>query len=158
MTQSTPDICDEFPDAVHVLDGRFASFGALEAFHGSAVTVRCFEDNSRVKELAATPGEGRVMVVAGGGSLHRALLGDLIAANAANNGWAGFVIDGAVRDVDILRTLNLGIRARGAVPRKTERRGLGEVGIPVLVGGVTIHPGDRIFADATGIVLLPPAN
>jgi regulator of ribonuclease activity A len=155
MSQSTPDLCDQFPDIIHVLAPGFASFGGREAFGGPACTVRCFEDNSRVKELAATPGQGRVMVVDGGGSLRRALLGDAIAAEAAKNGWAGFVIGGAVRDVEILRTLDIGVKALGSVPLKTDRRGLGDVGLPAHVGGVTICPGENVFADATGIVVLP---
>jgi regulator of ribonuclease activity A len=155
MQQSTPDLCDEFPDIVHVLDPVFIGYGGREAFGGPAATVKCFEDNSKVKELAAQPGGGRVMVVDGGGSLRRALLGDLIAADAAKNGWAGFVIGGAVRDVDVLRTLDLGVKALGAVPVKTDKRGLGDVDLPVLVGGVTIRPGEMVFADATGIVVLP---
>jgi regulator of ribonuclease activity A len=138
-----------------VLNAGFISFGGREAFAGPAQTVKCFEDNSKVKELAATPGQGRVLVVDGGSSLRRALLGDLIAAAAAANGWAGFVIAGAVRDVEVLRTLDLGVKALGSIPLKTDKRGLGDVGLPVSIGGVTVHPGDQVFADATGIVVLP---
>jgi regulator of ribonuclease activity A len=133
----------------------FASFGGREAFGGAAVTVRCFEDNSKVKQLAAQPGEGRVIVVDGGGSLRRALLGDMIARQAADNGWAGFVIAGAVRDVEVLRTLEIGVKALGSIPLKTDKRGLGDVGVPVEVGGVVVNPGDMVHADATGIVVLP---
>ncbi|MDR2565596.1 MAG: ribonuclease E activity regulator RraA [Bifidobacteriaceae bacterium] len=158
MQPSTPDLADQFPDAVHALAGAFFSFGGREAFGGPAQTVKCFEDNSKVKELAGTPGEGRVLVVDGGGSLRRALLGDLIAADAARNGWAGFVIAGAVRDVEVLRTLDLGVKALGSIPLKTDKRGLGDIGVPVEVGGVVIKPGDQVFADATGIVTLPPAT
>jgi regulator of ribonuclease activity A len=156
MSLSTPDLCDQFPDLVRVFDAGFVGFGGREAFFGRAATVKCFEDNSKVKALAATPGAGRVMVVDGGGSLRRALLGDLIAAEAAGNGWAGFVIAGAVRDVELLRALDLGVKALGAVPVKTDKRGLGDLGVPVLVGGVTVEPGDWVCADATGIVALPP--
>ncbi|MDR2374040.1 MAG: ribonuclease E activity regulator RraA [Bifidobacteriaceae bacterium] len=152
---STPDLADQHPDTAQALRAGFVSFGGREAFSGPAQTVKCFEDNSKVKELAATPGEGRVLVVDGGGSLRRALLGDLIAAAAAANGWAGFVIGGAVRDVEVLRDLNLGIKALGAIPLKTDKRGIGDVGVPVEVGGVVIRPGDQVFADATGIVVLP---
>ncbi|MDR1441133.1 MAG: ribonuclease E activity regulator RraA [Bifidobacteriaceae bacterium] len=155
-TPSTPDLADQHPDTVQVLNAGFISFGGREAFGGPAQTVRCFEDNSKVKELASTPGEGRVLVVDGGSSLRQALLGDMIAADAARNGWAGFVIEGAVRDVEVLRTLDLGVKALGSIPLKTEKRGLGDVGLPVRVGGAVINPGDRIFADATGIVVLPP--
>jgi regulator of ribonuclease activity A len=152
---STPDLADQFPLTVRVLNPGFRDYGGREAFCGPAVTVKCFEDNSQVKRLAQTPGNGSVMVVDGGGSLRRALLGDLIAAEAAKNGWAGFVIDGAVRDVEILRRLGLGIKALGSNPLKTDKRGLGDVDLPVQVGGILIEPGARVFADPTGIVVLP---
>ena len=152
---STPDLADEHPDTVRVVKAGFTSFRGREAFAGRAQTVKCFEDNSKVKELASTPGEGQVLVVDGGGSLRRALLGDMIAAAAAQNGWAGFVIDGAVRDIEVLRTLDLGVKALGSIPLKTDKRGLGDVGVPVEVGGITVKPGDQVYADATGIVVLP---
>ncbi|MDR0593905.1 MAG: ribonuclease E activity regulator RraA [Bifidobacteriaceae bacterium] len=155
MNISTPDIADQNADTVRVLTAGFISFGGREAFGGPAQTVKCFEDNSKVKDLAATPGEGRVMVVDGGGSLRRALLGDMIAAAAVANGWVGVIVDGAVRDVESLRTLDLGVKALGSTPLKTDKRGLGEVGAPVTVGGVTVRPGDRVYADATGVVVLP---
>lgn len=155
MDQTTPDLCDEFPDIIRVMNLQFASFGGREAFSGPACTIKCFEDNSKVKDLASTPGEGRVMVVDGGGSLRRALLGDQIAAKAASNGWAGLVIAGAVRDVEILRTLDLGVKALGACPVKTDKRDLGDVDVPVEVGGVEVSPGDHVFADATGVVIMP---
>ncbi|MDR1799918.1 MAG: ribonuclease E activity regulator RraA [Bifidobacteriaceae bacterium] len=155
MPQSTPDLCDQFPDIVRVLAPGFINYGGREAFAGPATTVKCFEDNSLVKQLAAQPGHGRVMVVDGGGSLRRALLGDMIAADAARNGWAGLIINGAVRDVDVLRSLDLGIRALGAVPLRTQKRGLGDVDVPVEVGGVMVEPGDVVFADASGIITLP---
>jgi regulator of ribonuclease activity A len=157
MAQSTPDLCDEFADVIRVMAPGFADFGGREAFEGPAFTVKCLEDNSMVKKFAGLPGDGRVMVVDGGGSLRRALLGDMIAADAAANGWAGFVIGGAVRDVEVLRTLDLGVKALGAIPLKTDKRGLGDTEVPVEVGGVVVNPGDRVVADATGIVVLPAA-
>ncbi len=150
---TTPDLCDDHPDEVRVLTTSLRTFGGREAFFGQAVTVRCHEDNSRVKDLAGTPGEGRVIVVDGGGSLRRALLGDVIAQAAADNGWAGLVIHGAVRDVEILRTIDLGVQALGSVPLKTQRLGAGDVGLDVTFGDVTISPGDWVYADATGVVV-----
>jgi regulator of ribonuclease activity A len=157
MAGSTPDLCDEFPDLARPMAAGFITFGGRESFGGPARTVKCHEDNSKVKELAAQSGEGRVMVVDGGGSLRRALLGDMVAKQAADNGWAGFVIAGAVRDVEILRTLDIGIKALGSMPVKTDKRDLGEIDVLVEVGGVRICPGDHIYADATGIVVLPGA-
>jgi len=106
-----------------------------------------------VRELAATPGEGQVIVVDGGGSLRRALLGDQIAANAVKHGWAGFLIFGCVRDVEALAVLPLGVQALASHPMKTEKRGLGEVDVPVAFAGVSVTPGDWIYADANGVIV-----
>jgi regulator of ribonuclease activity A len=152
MTWTTPDLCDQFPD-VNVAEPVFRSFGGLARFAGPAVTVKCLNDNSRVRELAATPGEGRVIVVDGGGSLRRALLGDMIAANAVKHGWAGFLIFGCVRDVEILATLPLGVLALAAHPMKTDRRDLGEIDVPVAFAGVSVTAGDWIYADANGVLV-----
>ena len=152
-TISTPDLCDENEGLVQVVDPLLKNFGGTSAFAGQIVTIKCFEDNSLVKSQAATPGNGRVMVVDGGGSTRRALLGDMIAANAVENNWAGIVIWGSVRDVDALSKMKLGIQALGAIPVKTEKRGLGDLGVPVSFGGVTFRPGDWIYADNNGVVV-----
>lgn len=150
---STPDLCDAHPDAVRVLAPIMRGFGGSEAFCGSVVTLACFEDNSLVKSLADDAGDGRVLVVDGGGSVRRALLGDQIAQRAADNGWAGMVINGAVRDVEVLREIALGVQALTAIPVRTDKRGLGDLGVPVSFGGITIRPGDYIYADASGVVV-----
>ena len=156
MTEpSLPDLCDAHGDALAVLELELAAFGGVERFSGPVRTVRCHEDNSRVKEVLATPGDGAVLVVDGGGSRRCALLGDLIAASAVDNGWAGVVIHGCVRDVEILRTFELGVRALQAHPRRSVRRGAGELDVPVRVGGVTIAPGAWLFADANGVAVAP---
>ncbi|KRA52243.1 ribonuclease activity regulator protein RraA [Pseudoxanthomonas sp. Root65] len=152
MSWTTPDLCDQFPD-VQVAEPVFRSFGGQSRFAGRAVTVKCLNDNSRVRELAATPGEGQVIVVDGGGSLRRALLGDQIAANAVTHGWAGFLIFGCVRDVEALAVLPLGVQALASHPMKTEKRGLGEVDVPVAFAGVSVTPGDWIYADANGVIV-----
>jgi len=154
MSWTTPDLCDAFPE-VQVAEPVFRGYGGRPAFAGPAATVKCFEDNSRVRELAATPGEGRVIVVDGGGSLRRALLGDQIATNAVKHGWSGFLIFGCVRDVEALAALPLGVQALAAHPMKTEKRGLGEVDVPVAFAGVSIAPGDWIYADANGVIVAP---
>ena len=154
MTEiSTPDLCDAHEDSVRVLEPMLGNFGGLTSFHGEVVTIKCFEDNSLVKEQAATPGKGKIMVVDGGGSKRRALLGDMIAARAQENGWAGFVIYGSIRDVDIIAELKLGVKALGAIPVRTEKRGIGELNIPVTFGGVTFRPGDWIYADNNGVIV-----
>ena len=155
--KSTPDLCDVYEGGISVLDPMLTNFGGRERFYGEAVTVKCFEDNSTVKELAGTAGNGRVMVVDGGGSLRRALLGDMIGAKALANGWAGFVIYGAIRDVDELGGLDLGVQALATHPMKTEKKGIGDLDVPVTFAGVTIHPGDFVACDNNGIVVSPVA-
>ena len=153
MLDLLPDLCDQHFDQLSVMEPIFQSYGKATIFSGQAVTVKCFEDNSLVKELAGTPGEGRILVIDGGGSTRRALLGDMIAENAVNNGWAGFVIYGAIRDVATINTLNLGVKAIAACPVKTEKRGLGDAGIDLHFAGVSIAEGDYIYADLNGVVV-----
>lgn len=153
--KSTPDLCDAYADGVAVLEPLFTNFGGREAFAGEVVTVKCFEDNSKVKELAGQPGHGRVMVVDGGGSMRRALLGDMIAANALANGWAGFVINGCIRDVDEIGAMDLGVQALATHPMKTEKRGQGDVDVAITFAGHTIHPGDFIVCDNNGVIVSP---
>ncbi len=153
MTYSTPDLCDDNPELVRVLDPMMVNFGGRESFAGEIVTIKCHEDNSLVKEQAANPGEGKVMVVDGGGSLRRALLGDMIAANAVEHGWEGLVIFGCVRDVDALAELDLGVQALASIPVKTDKRGIGDLNVPVTFGGVTFRPGEYIYADNNGVIV-----
>jgi regulator of ribonuclease activity A len=150
---STPDIADEYPTRVQALELPLQNFGAVRQFSGPALTVKCHEDNSLVKELVATPGRGQVIVVDGGGSVRRALLGDMLAADAAENGWAGLVIYGAVRDVDAIATTALGVKALAATPLRTVKKGVGERDIAVKIGGVEIVPGNYIYADNNGVLV-----
>ena len=150
---STPDLADAHPDAVEALELPLRHFGAVNSFSGAAVTVKCHEDNSLVKALVATPGDGRVIVVDGGGSLRRALLGDMLAENAAANGWSGLVINGAVRDVDLLANISLGVMALGPTPLRTEKLGVGQQDVRLHMGGVAIHPGNYIYADNNGVLV-----
>ncbi len=152
MSWTTPDLCDDHSDVL-VVDPVFRSYGGRAAFHGRIVTIHCFEDNSRVRELANTPGEGRVIVVDGGGSVRRALLGDQIAAAAARNGWSGLLIHGAVRDVDALAETDLGVQALASHPMKTDKRGLGDVDVAVTFAGVTFVPGEWLYADRNGVIV-----
>ena len=151
----TCDLFDDHLDALGVLPVALRHFGGRGAFHGPAMTIKTFEVNSKVKELANTPGEGRVLVVDGGGSTRRALLGDVIGAEAAANGWAGVIIWGPVRDVAQLAELDLGIMALASTPRKCVRRGEGEAGIPVVIDGTPVAPGDYIVADEDGALVFP---
>ncbi|MGM0614279.1 MAG: ribonuclease E activity regulator RraA [Pseudomonadota bacterium] len=148
----TPDICDAYPE-VAVVEPIFANFGGLDAFAGPIRTVKCFEDNSMVKQAVAEPGDGAVLVVDAGGSYRCAMLGDMLAEQAVDNGWAGIVMYGCVRDVDVLATLNLGIQALGNHPRKSEKRGEGQRDISVHIGGVKMTPGQWLYADNNGILI-----
>lgn len=148
----TPDICDAHPD-IEVLDPIFVNFGGLEAFCGPVRTVKCFEDNSLVRQAVNEPGEGAVLVVDAGGSQRCAMLGDMLAELALDNGWSGIVMYGCVRDVDVLAETELGIQALGAHPRRSEKRGEGVRDIPVTFAGVTLRPGQWLYADNNGIVI-----
>lgn len=159
---STCDLCDEHrgdtTGALRVLPPVFRDFGGMTTFSGPVATVRCFEDNSVVKAVLDEPGAGRVLVVAGGGSLRRSLVGGNLGAAAARNGWAGVLVDGCVRDAAELAACAVGIRALALFPLATDKRGEGQRDVPVLVQGLWIRPGDRVFADADGIVVLPPGG
>ncbi len=152
MLKSTPDLCDEYPSLVRVVDPIFCNFGGRHQFNGRVVTIKCFEDNSRVKEVVAKPGNGRVLVVDAGGSMRRACLGDMLAESAAQRGWSGLVIYGCIRDVDEIAKTSIGVQALGVHPRKTDKKGIGDVDIVVTFGGVTFLPGDYIYADNNGII------
>ena len=155
---STCDLCDTHKAATdgafHVLPPVFRDFGKRSRFAGLVSTVKCFEDNSVVKAALESPGEGRVLVVDGGGSVRRALVGGNIGASAARNGWAGVVVNGCVRDVTELAECDVGIRALAVIPLPTERRNEGQRDVPVLIDGVWVRPGDWLVADADGIVIM----
>ncbi|WP_328764600.1 MULTISPECIES: ribonuclease E activity regulator RraA [unclassified Streptomyces] len=153
----TSDLYDEHGESLAVCTTSFRQFGGRRLFAGPVRTVTCHEDNALLRELINTPGEGAVLVVDGGGSLHTALSGDLIAGAAQRNGWAGMIINGAVRDSVALGGLDLGIKALGTVPRKSGKTGEGTVDEPVTLGGVTFRPGDLVHADDDGTVVLPTA-
>jgi len=149
---STPDLTDDHPQA-RAIELQFRNFGGVKAFGGAAVTIKCHEDNSLVKACIDEPGEGRVIVVDGGGSLRRALLGDMLAEKAAANGWAGVVIHGVIRDIDEIGRIALGVQALGTTPLKTEKLGMGQRDVPVSMGGVTIAPGEYVYADNNGVIV-----
>jgi len=154
---ATCDLCDahksETSGAFRVMPPVFRNFGAVLRFCGPVVTVKCFEDNSLVKAALDSPGEGRVLVIDGGGSLRRALVGGNLGAAAARNGWAGVVIDGCVRDVAELATINAGFRALASIPLPTEKRNEGQRDVAVQIQGVWLRPGDWLYADEDGIVV-----
>lgn len=152
MSWTTPDLCDNHPE-VAAAAPVFRDYGGNPAFCGRIVTIDCFEDNSRVRDLVATDGRGKVLVVQGGGSLRRSLLGDMLAERAVANGWSGLLINGCVRDVEALAKLPLGVKALAACPVKTEKLGVGEVGVAVTFAGVTFLPGQWLYADGNGVIV-----
>lgn len=150
---ATADLCDDFEDDVQIAAPIWRDFGQHLAFHGEVVTVKCFEDNSKVKEQLATAGNGRVLVVDAGASNRRAHLGDLLAQQAVDNGWAGVVVYGMIRDSAVINTLPIGVKALGTHPLKTEKHGEGQVGIRVQFANLTINQGDYLYADSDGIIV-----
>jgi regulator of ribonuclease activity A len=149
----TPDLCDSYEGVRIATAGLFKNFGGRKSFGGQAVTVKCFEDNSRVKELLATEGKGKVLVVDGGGSLRCALLGDLIGDSAVKCGWEGVIVYGCVRDVDALAQLDLGVQALAAMPLKSVRKGIGEVNVRIAFAGIIVESDDYIYADNNGVIV-----
>ena len=159
---ATPDLDDHYNNdpanaaaPMQILDPIFRTFGGRKNFCGLITTVKCYEDNSLVKSQLAEPGDGRVLVVDGGGSLRCALLGDNIAADAVKNDWSGIVIYGCVRDVDDLAQMNLGVQALAAHPRKSVRQGRGELNIRLNFAGCVILPGCFLYADLNGVLISP---
>ncbi len=153
MTISTPDLYDNNTAWVRVVEPALLHYGGKQAFCGRVATIRCGDDNSRVAEMVATEGDGRVLVVDGGAALGYSLLGDRLAQLAIDNGWAGVVVNGCVRDVEILEGLPLGIMALASNPRKTVKRGTGEEGVSVVLAGTPVTQDDWLYADRTGILL-----
>jgi regulator of ribonuclease activity A len=155
---STCDLSDEHrndpAERFRVLPPVFRDFGARIRFHGSVTTLVCLEDNTSVREAVQSAGHGRVLVVDGGGSLRRALLGGNLAAAAEKNGWAGVVIHGAVRDMEEMARCQIGIRALGLLPMATDKRHAGLKDVPVQIQGVWVHPDEWLVADEDGIVVM----
>lgn len=150
---STADLYDQHGDDLQSLPLQLRSFGGHAAFEGPIRTVRCFEDNVLLKNLLSSPGDGAVLVVDGDGSYGTALMGDMIAQLAVDNGWAGVVIHGCVRDSVAIATMPLGVKALGTNPRKSGKQGTGEADVVVEFGGVTFRPGARLYADEDGVLV-----
>lgn len=150
---STADLYDQHGDDLQSLSLQLRSFGGITAFEGPIRTVRCRQDNQLVKDLLSTPGRGAVLVVDGAGSLGTALMGDMIAQLAVDNGWAGVVINGCIRDSAAIGGMPLGVKALGTNPRKSRKDGTGEVDAVLHIGDVEFRPGARLYADEDGILV-----
>jgi regulator of ribonuclease activity A len=150
----TADLVDDIGPDVRSCDLQLRQFGGRSAFAGPITTVKCFEDNALLKAVLSEPGNGGVVVIDGDGSLHAALVGDVIAGIGVENGWVGLIINGAVRDAAALHTLDIGIKALGTNPRKSVKTGEGQRDVAVEFGGVVFSPGDVAHSDDDGIVVV----
>jgi regulator of ribonuclease activity A len=155
MTFATADLVDVHADVVRSCDVQFRQYGKRLRFHGPIRTIKCVNDNQLVKQVLATPGNGAVLVIDGGASLSSALVGDLMAALAQKNGWAGIVVLGAIRDAVALGDIDIGIKALGSNPWKSKKDGVGQVDVPVSFGGAEFLPGSWLYSDEDGILVSP---
>ncbi|MEC6832189.1 putative 4-hydroxy-4-methyl-2-oxoglutarate aldolase [Photobacterium toruni] len=153
MKDLLPDLCDYYAEDVRLLPLTLRDYGCKTPFWGQIVTLRCFEDNSLVRNLLSIDGGGKVLFIDGHGSCRRALLGDQLALLAINNNWQGIVVNGAIRDVETLAQLPLGIKALAACPIKTDKRQMGEDNVVLNIADTLIYPNDYIYADLNGIIL-----
>ncbi|MBY6064553.1 ribonuclease E activity regulator RraA [Pseudidiomarina sediminum] len=155
MEYNTSELCDLYPDMVDVVEPMFVHFGGRVSFGGQLVTIKCFEDKGVIEEVVQQPGSGKVLLVDGGGSSRRALIDIAVAEMALDNDWEGIICYGAVRDVDALDELDLGVMALTSIPVGAAAEGIGEVDVAVNFAGVTFLPEDHIYADTTGVILSP---
>lgn len=153
MDIHTADLCDEHSGLVRVCHPMFRSFGGRAAFGGAIATLKLFEDNSLVRTALEGPGDGRVLVIDGGGSLRCALVGDQLAKLGVKNGWAGIVVYGCIRDSAAIAEMDIGVMALGTHPMKTVKKGLGEADVPVSFGSITFQPGEFLYADGDGVIV-----
>lgn len=153
MTFKTADILDDHDDKVQVAEPLFRDYGQKRSFRGVIATVKCFEDNTLVRQFLEQPGDGRVLVVDGGGSQRCALVGDRLGALARDNGWAGILVFGCIRDSEDLASIDIGLKALATHPRKSVKRGEGQSQLAVSFAGVRFEPGHYLYADADGIVV-----
>lgn len=153
MLDLLPDLFDIYPEQLKLAQPLFNDYGGKSIFSGEIVTVSCFNDNSKVKELVATDGTGKVMVVDGKGSTSRALLGDMLAEKAVENGWQGIVINGCIRDASTISTLQIGVKALGCNPIKTEKLGIGDINTDVSFANICFIAGQFIYGDKNGLAV-----
>ncbi len=153
MTISTPDLCDKYESELKILEPIFSHYGGKKYCSGEISTVLCENDNSLVVERLNSPGAGKVLVVDGKGSRKYSLLGDRLAQIALDNCWSGILINGSLRDVEILSGLPITILALGSIPRKTIKLGQGSIDVSLRFAGIEIHPNHYLYADQTGIII-----
>jgi len=155
MECNTSELCNIYAELVDVLDPVFCNYGGRSSFSGQVVTVKCFEDNGIIQQVVSEDGQGKVLVIDGGGSTRRALIDLKIAIIAANNGWEGIICYGSVRDVDAIEEIDLGIQGLVSIPVGASSQAIGESEVAINFAGVSFFPDDHIYADNTGIILSP---
>ena len=153
MLDLLPDLFDHHVDELSLAAPIFSDYGGNKIFHGEIVTVSCYNDNSKVKELVATDGRNKVMVVDGKASITNALLGDMLAEQAVKNGWQAIVINGCIRDAGTIATLPIAVKALGCCPIKTEKLGQGEINTVISFANLTFNPGYYIYGDSNGLAI-----
>jgi regulator of ribonuclease activity A len=160
MSFATADLCDKHEEdlragRLRVLAPLLRGFGGRKSFFGEIATLKLFEDNSFVRQALEQPGLGRVLVVDGGGSLQRALVGDQLAMLAVSRGWSGIVVNGCIRDSAAISAMDIGVLALATHPRKTDKKNVGEAGLTVTFGDVAFHQGAWLYADDDGVLVSP---
>jgi len=153
MQFKTADLCDDHEGKVSVAQPLFRDYGGTISFSGQIFTIKAFEDNSLVREALKSPGEGRVLVIDGGASIRRAMVGDLLAQAGCDNNWSGIVVNGCIRDSEVIGTINIGCKALGTLPMKTEKKGAGEKDLTIHFADVDFIPGHYLYADEDGIIV-----
>ena len=155
MRFKTADLCDEFSEHLQVARPGLLNYGGRTQFFGKIVTIKLHEDNSLVREILNADGHGMVLVIDGGASTRCALLGDILAARAVENGWNGIIVNGCIRDTVEIHRMDLGVKALGTHPLKSVKNDTGQLNVPIHFGRVTYRPGDYLYADEDGTVIAP---
>lgn len=154
MYIDTAELCDIYLDQIDVVEPIFSSFGGKSTFFGKITTIKCFENNGLISEILEENGEGRVLLIDGGGAVRRALIDANLAQLAADNGWEGIIVYGAIRQLQQLENINIGIQALAPIPVGSDEQSIGETDVPVNFGGVTFFPDDYVYADLTALFFL----
>ena len=149
----TDECCTENCGEVQAAGMVFKSYGGKPRFYGEIVTLKLFEDNQLLRDQVYSDGTGKVLIVDGGASMRRALMGDMLAATAVENGWSGVIINGCIRDSVDMATMQLGVLALGTHPLKTVKAGVGEINVPIQFSDLSFEPADFIYSDEDGIII-----
>ena len=153
MNYKTADLYDKYENSLSICEPLFSDYGGQITFSGKVRTLKCFEDNSLVRDMLGETVDGDVLVVDAGGSRRCAMLGDMLAQMGVDNGWSGVIMNGCIRDAEDIATMPLGVKALATHPAKSKKQGVGERDIAVSFAGVNFVPGHYLYADRDGIVV-----